>query len=118
MSIRLCTIPVPTSVPERQRPRRIGCSYDLRRPDNLGHSLWTLITSIHPPRIRFWDPYVDVEISRADATLLLKRARIEGKNRGNKISKCGSFVGKSTIDYWNSVVNPEERIPYQYRPLC
>lgn len=79
MTLRLCTIAPASSTKEYARHRRPGHSWDIARP--IGHSTMTVITSCDPPIIRLWDPYVDVEISRRDAAVLIWTTRKNRKYR-------------------------------------
>lgn len=74
MTFRLCTI-APANNKESPK-RRPGAAYDIA--PRVGHTPCTLICNADPPILRFWDPYVDVTVSRADGAALLWAAR---KNR-------------------------------------
>lgn len=101
MSFKLCTI-TPKSNRTDIKNTRQGRSYDWRR-GGLGHATFSLITSVDPPILRFWEPYIDITISRQDAALLIRETR---KNRGiidnyhHQLESLGTGIKTSTLKFW------------------
>lgn len=104
--LRICAI-APASKRGYTKNSRPGASYDFA--PLVGHAHFCLITSTEPPTIRFWDPYVDISISRTDAAVLLKTGHTDTKNAEKDQRQYAVRVRKMnkitihTVRHWQSL---------------